>query len=172
MWIIAKKLNILIVDTSPDYSRLRRWCFFANLFAQPPCIPWNFHPFESLLSFQNSLFLLFFTSLFALRLHSWHWCKGSRGVSKDGRWFHCLVKMGCLAKDFVRLLRPDAVSSFLQKKSQPSTFKHVLNFRHRRSQLLLQKVDIPLDMSEWWPQSDILAWKKALCWSENRRSDS
>ena len=117
------------------------------------------------------LFLLFFTSLFALRLHSWHWCKGSRGVSKDGRWFHCLVKMGCLAKDFVRFLRPDAVS-FLAKKSQPSTFKHVPNFRHRRSQLLLQKVDIPLDMSEWWPQSDILAWKKALCWSENRRSDS
>ena len=61
------------------------------------------------------LFLLFFTSLFALRLHSWHWCKGSRGVSKDGRWFHCLVKMGCLAKDFVRFLRPDAVS-FLAKK--------------------------------------------------------
>ena len=61
------------------------------------------------------LFLLFFTSLFALRLHSWHWCKGSRGVSKDGRWFNCLVKMGCLAKDFVRFLRPDAVS-FLGKK--------------------------------------------------------
>ena len=167
MWNIAKKVNILIVDTSPDW--LRRWCFFANLFAQP-CIPWNFHPFESLLSFQKPLFYCFLHPYLLWDFIHGTGVKGAEVYQRMGGGFIVWWKWVAWQKTLYAFYDPTRFP-FLQKNSQPSTFKHVLNFRHRRSQLL-QKVDIPLDMSEWWPQSDILAWKKALCWSENRRSDS
>lgn len=170
MWIIAKKLNILIVDTSPDYSRLRRWCFFANLFAQPPCIPWNFHPFESLLSFQIPLFYCFLHPYLLWDFIHGTGVKGAEVYQRMGGGFIVWWKWVAWQKTLYAFCDPTRFP-FLQKNPshQLLNMYTILGIADH-SYCSKKLISLSIFQSD---DPKVIFWlKKALYWLENRRSDS